>query len=169
MPERPRCCRCWAYPEGVSGDSYDIIDGERRPGRVVVEDEVLDGTYQGSIRVGGGATLVVRGTHQGSLAIEAGGELNLAREGRHQGSLTVADGASATIRGRQQGSVHIAGEVIVEPGGRQAGSVYNTGRFYIAGEQGGTLEGPGEVEVAPTATIMKPVRRNGMNIYEWRD
>jgi hypothetical protein len=134
------------------------------PPLVVTETGDLPHRHRGSIHVEG-ASVHLRGTHQGSLWLHDGAVLSLS--GTHQGSLHISAGCKALITGMQQGSVHVDAGGVVEIEGTHQGSVHNFGRYEVRGIRGGSLHGPGEYIESTGCRIAQPKVRNGTTYYEW--
>lgn len=139
---------------------------QKLPSLTVTIDQILADTYQGSISVEG-CTLVIKGSHQGSLAISDGAAVMI--DGTHQGSTSISGGSRMTVTGTNQGSVSISSnsELTIESGGRHSGSVSNNGRLVIRGALAGASSGAGIQTIEGSGYIKPPRIENGIHYYEW--
>lgn len=124
---------------------------------VVSEDTLISGMHNGSVTVDA-ATLVIRGTVSGSLAVNNGARVVIETRGMVNGSTAVSGGSVVEVRGGLHGSTHIeaGSQLTVAAGGTVAGSMHNEGRVIVQGRIAGTHRGhaaemlPGSRRVEPT-------------------
>lgn len=153
-------------PVDVTEDG--ILGGFNGPYRVIGAAVRLTGVHNGGVHLSDGASLILIGTHNGSLHVSANCSVDIATS--HNGSLHINAGGIARVTGSQNGSVHIepGGLFRVESGGRHGGSVHNDGRYELAGERGGTMNGGGDYVEEPGSRVRQPTRYIGDSpVYEW--
>ncbi|MDH0797582.1 hypothetical protein [Pseudomonas carnis] len=138
---------------------------QKLPSLTVTADQVIADSFQGSISVKG-CTLVISGSHQGSLAISEGAMVEV--YGAHQGSTSISGDSKMVVSGTNLGSVTISSdsELVVEFGGKHTGSVGNEGRLIIRGTFGGSTSGSGAQTVEEGGYIKAPRIENGIHYYD---
>jgi len=145
-----------------------VLSGYDGPYQVIGAAVRLIGTHNGSVGLDDGASLTLSGSLNGSLHLSGGCTANIA--GGHNGSLHIGAGATVHVTGAQNGSVHVepGGLFRVEQRGRHSGSVHNDGRYELAGERGGTMNGGGEYVEESGSHVRQPTKYVGNSpVYEW--
>ncbi len=128
--------------------------------RLVQADEVFTGDTDGPLSIAQDVTVVIEGTHRGTVGVLGSGALVV--RGELLGTLTLESLATATIEGDVVGAVEtrVAGTLVIEADGRVAGPITNYGSCTNRGLRSGRVEGR-EPDDQPGSSVLEPVNGSG--------
>lgn len=145
---------------------FDYVDGVKVPHTVITDDYTIKSKHNGTVHVEGGI-LTICGELNGTLDIQSGATVIII--GKQRGTVSVNSNAKVTIIGELQGTTSVSnyGTVIVEKTGKLEGTLNNNGTVIVRGVFGGAQSGNGELILEEDGYIKQPIKKNGINYYEW--
>ena len=128
----------------------------------------IDGVHLGPVAVVSGC-LHLNGTIQGSLSIGVGASAMIT--GVQHGPVSLAEGALVIVTGAIEGSATVSpgAALKVEASGKLAGTLRNDGMVILRGAFGGARLGDGELRIEPGGRIKEVEIRNGQRVYDWSE